>query len=141
MKYKLFFIFLISIVFLSSQNKSKEITKNIERYNIKNDLNNKYTQDLQNPLQQKKYKIGILQMVKSLDNAVEGFKDGMKELGYIEGKNIEYEYKNANAVSGKIIEYGEYFINSNKDLIFCCSTPVTKNLAFVRRGYRHPLSG
>ncbi|MBF0299139.1 MAG: ABC transporter substrate-binding protein [Oligoflexia bacterium] len=76
----------------------------------------------------KVYKVGILQTSASLDNAVDGFKAGMKELGYIEGKNIEYEYKNANAVPQNIIEYAEYFAKSDKDLIFSCATPTTKAL-------------
>jgi putative ABC transport system substrate-binding protein len=75
--------------------------------------------------QTKMYKIGILQMAASLDNAVQGFKDGMKELGFVEGKNVEYDYKIANGIMDNIIKYADYFANSDKDLIFGCSTPVT----------------
>ncbi|MBF0443539.1 MAG: ABC transporter substrate-binding protein [Oligoflexales bacterium] len=74
------------------------------------------------------YKVGILQMVDDLDFAVKGFKEGLKELGYEEGKDIIYEYRNAKAISAKILEYGSYFVESKKDLIFACSTPVTKLL-------------
>lgn len=75
--------------------------------------------------QTKKYNVGILQMATSLDNAVQGFKDGMKELGYIEGKNVEYDYKIANGIMENVVKYADYFANSDKDLIFGCSTPVT----------------
>ncbi len=75
--------------------------------------------------EQKVYKVGILQMATSLDNAVQGFKDGMKELGFVEGKNIEYDYKIANGIMDNIIKYADYFASSDKDLIFGCSTPVT----------------
>lgn len=77
---------------------------------------------------EKVYKIGILQNVKDLDKAVDGFKDGMKALGYEEGKNIEYEYQIAEAVPANMSKFAEQFIAAKKDLIFACSTPVAKVL-------------
>jgi putative ABC transport system substrate-binding protein len=78
--------------------------------------------------QAKVYKVGILQMATSLDSAVQGFKDGLKELGYVEGKNIEYDYKIANGITDNVIKYADYFAASDKDLIFGCSTPVATML-------------
>lgn len=42
-------------------------------------------------------RIGILQLVEhdALNDARKGFVDGLKEDGYVDGKNIEIQYKNA----------------------------------------------
>ena len=47
------------------------------------------------------YKIGINQIVQhsALDSAREGFIDGLKEKGYVDGENIEIDYENSYAYS------------------------------------------
>jgi len=40
----------------------------------------------------KTYTVGVINIVPGLDGNVAGFKDGMAELGYIEGDNINYVY-------------------------------------------------
>lgn len=67
------------------------------------------------------YKIGILCGVKFFHETIDGFKTGMKEFGYIEGKNIIYDVKDAPTPVGneKIIEK---FIKDNVDLIFSFPT-------------------
>lgn len=91
--------------------------------------------------QKKVYKVGILQNVKDLDQAVAGFKDGMKKLGYEEGVNIEYEYQIAEAVPAKMAQFAEQYIAAKKDLIFACSTPVAKVLkeATAKSGVQIPV--
>ena len=46
---------------------------------------------------EKKYSIGISQLVQhpALDSAREGFIEGLKEKGYEDGKNIIFDYQNA----------------------------------------------
>lgn len=50
----------------------------------------------------KTYTIGINQFADhgSLDNCREGFIEGLRQAGFEEGKNVEFEYTNANADSG-----------------------------------------
>ncbi|MBF0360561.1 MAG: ABC transporter substrate-binding protein [Oligoflexia bacterium] len=73
--------------------------------------------------------VGILQMVDSMESAVTGFKDGMKELGYIEGKKITYKYYNAKGDLIKLKGLSDTLINDSElDLIFVCSTPATRAL-------------
>ena len=45
--------------------------------------------------QTKSYTVGVINIVPDLDTIVAGFKEGMAELGYIEGENISYIYEGA----------------------------------------------
>jgi putative ABC transport system substrate-binding protein len=72
------------------------------------------------------YRIGILQMTEVLDISVQGFKDGMKELGYAEGKSVVYDYRNANGDVQKLREHAQYFADEEVDLIFSLTTIATK---------------
>ena len=136
MKKIIFSIIIIFLLLLTGCN--KQTTEVINSDNSTSD-NSQPEINKNNTTSDSMYKVGILQMVVDLDNAVQGFKDGMEELGFIESENIEYEYKNANAVSDKIIEYGEYFVNNDFDLIFCCSTPVTKALKNITEQLNKPI--
>ena len=44
---------------------------------------------------QKTYTIGVVNLTPGLDETVVGFKEGMTELGYIEGENVTYIYEGA----------------------------------------------
>lgn len=68
------------------------------------------------------YRIAILQMTEVLDISVQGFKDGMRALGYEEGKNVVYDYRNANGDVGKLREHAKYFADEKFDLIFALTT-------------------
>lgn len=68
------------------------------------------------------YRIAILQMTEVLDISVQGFKDGMGALGYEEGKNVVYDYRNANGDVGKLREHAKYFADEKFDLIFALTT-------------------
>ena len=46
--------------------------------------------------QSESFKVGILQLTERLIEVENGFKAGMEEMGYTEGKNIVYVRKNAN---------------------------------------------
>lgn len=77
----------------------------------------------------KVYKIGISQIVEhpALDATRNGFMDQLKELGYVPGKNIQYDYKNAQnnrPVSGQI---ARTFVGDKVDLILTISTPSSQD--------------
>ena len=68
-----------------------------------------------------KIKIGLEQLIEhpALDSAREGFEERMKEKGYEDGKNIEYEYKNAqgdNAITQQDV-YKRQTVESGKSRI------------------------
>jgi putative ABC transport system substrate-binding protein len=75
-------------------------------------------------VEEKVYTIGILWMNPALD-AVAGFKDGMRELGYIEGENLVYDYKNAMGSREEAKRYADEFVDKKVDLLFVGTTPGT----------------
>ncbi len=78
------------------------------------------------PVEQKIYKIGLLQMSTPVNPNIDGFKAGMAELGYIEGKNVQYTYLNAEGDTKKIVQYAQDLVNMKPDLIFTNTSPATK---------------
>ena len=70
------------------------------------------------------YKIGINQIVQhsALDSAREGFIDGLKEKGYVDGDNIEIDYENAQGDVSIAQTISKQFVNNEVDMIFAIST-------------------
>jgi putative ABC transport system substrate-binding protein len=62
--------------------------------------------------QEKTYSVGILNISPFLDPVIDGFKDGMTELGYIEGENITYVYEGPDGLTP------EQLVEAEVDLIF-----------------------
>jgi len=75
----------------------------------------------------KQYKVGIVYMGgKSFTQTVEGFKAGMRNLGYKDGKNIVYEIVNTSGSKEKIADSVSEVIKKNVHVIYTVTTPVTK---------------
>lgn len=75
----------------------------------------------------KQHKVGIVYMGgKSFSQTVEGFKAGMRNLGYKDGKNIVYEAVNTSGSKEKISEAVSEVIKKNVHVIYTVTTPVTK---------------
>lgn len=72
----------------------------------------------------RKYKVGLFIHNPPVHNAnIDGFKSGMRELGYEEGKNIEYILKNANTNLDIIDKLADELLAEKPDLIAVPSTP------------------
>lgn len=73
---------------------------------------------------EKKYNIGISQLVQhpALDSAREGFIEGLKEKGYEEGKNITFDYQNAQGDNPTSQTIAQKFVSEKKDLILAIAT-------------------
>jgi putative tryptophan/tyrosine transport system substrate-binding protein len=71
------------------------------------------------------YTVGILNLYPELGNAVVGFKDGMDELGYVEGENITYVYDETlpfgELDQDEIIEAAQALVDADVDLLFASS--------------------
>lgn len=71
------------------------------------------------------YTIGINQFAEhgSLDNCREGFLEGLKESGFVEGKNLTVKYNNAAADMSTTQQISENFVSDKVDLICAIATP------------------
>jgi putative ABC transport system substrate-binding protein len=62
----------------------------------------------------------------SRDYRIEAFRQGLKELGYIEGKNIIIEYRFAEARPGRLPELARDLVRLKVDIIFAGGHPATE---------------
>jgi putative ABC transport system substrate-binding protein len=73
----------------------------------------------------KNYKVGIINIVSVLNDTVKGFKQGMAELGYVEGENITYIYDDAALDFKKFSDIANSLVAAKVDLILSIGTPAT----------------
>ena len=73
----------------------------------------------------KTYTIGVINLSPSLDDTFTGFKQGMTELGYIEGENVTYLYAGAAGSIDKLDGMAEDLVKAKVDLILSITTPAT----------------
>ncbi len=75
--------------------------------------------------------IGILQLAEhdALEQAKNGFIDGLKANGYEEGKNVSFDIQNAQNDQSNLKTMSQRFVNNNVDLILGISTSATQSLA------------
>lgn len=71
------------------------------------------------------YTIGISQFAEhgSLDNCKEGFLEGLKEAGFIEGENLEVIFSNSQADTGTASTIADNYVSKKVDLICAIATP------------------
>src|SRR5256714_13817140 len=79
--------------------------------------------DAQRP--EKLYRIGMLESTSPAINAanLEGFRRGLGELGYVEGKNFVIEYRSAEGRDERFVDLAAELIRLNVDLIVTRGTP------------------
>ena len=75
--------------------------------------------------------IGILQYVQhpALDAAREGFIEGLKEEGFVDGENITIDYKNGQAAQDIVSSIADGFVADGVDLMLGIATPAVLALA------------
>ena len=73
----------------------------------------------------KLFKIGVMQFGEftALQNAFEGFKQGLKDAGWVEGKDFSINYLSAAADTSNCPTIADTLINDGSDLIFAIATP------------------
>lgn len=74
---------------------------------------------------QKVYRIGSLNTAEQFVNAFEGFKSRMVELGYVEGKNVRYDFYNAKGSNEALNAFAKKMVQDNVDLIVTSATTAT----------------
>ena len=82
------------------------------------------------------YRIGYTQIVDhpALNATRQGFLDGLKAAGFVEGRNLVFEYQNAQGDVGNARNIADRFLADKVDLIAPCSTPSTQAAVRVARG-------
>ncbi len=73
----------------------------------------------------KPMKIGIFTYTEKLDAAVDGFKRALADLGYIDGDNIEYIYRNVEGDPSLSEDYLNELLEVEVDVILSISTPAS----------------
>jgi putative ABC transport system substrate-binding protein len=77
------------------------------------------------PPPEKLYRIGMLERTSPVINAanIEGFRQGLRELGYVEGKHFVIEYRSADGVDDRFPALAAELVRSRVDLIVTRGTP------------------
>ncbi len=72
--------------------------------------------------------IGISQFAEhgSLDNCREGFLEGLEEEGFVEGENLNVEYKNSASDMGTSSQIADAFVSDKVDMICAIATPAAQ---------------
>lgn len=75
--------------------------------------------------------VGVLQIIAhgSLDQAYEGFKDGMAEAGYVEGENVVYDFQNAEGDKSNMTTIAQKFVADEDDLILAIGTEAAQTVS------------
>lgn len=75
--------------------------------------------------------VGVLQVVQhpSLDKAYQGFKKGLKEEGFVEGKNLKIDYQNAQNSQDNLKSMSDKLVKEKSDLILGIATPAAQSVA------------
>src|SRR5215510_2443558 len=75
------------------------------------------------------YRIGLLERTSPTTNAtnLEGFRQGLRELGYVEGKNLVLEYRSADGLDERFPDLASELVRLKVDLILSRGTLVFFN--------------
>ena len=92
------------------------------------------------------WRLGILQPGSPPEPLVDVLQHTLRELGYVEGKNIEFEYRWALGKLERLTDLAKELVSSNVDLITTLSTPAalaalnsTKTIPIVFTGVGDPV--
>lgn len=99
-------------------------------------------QEAKAPEPGKTYRIGYAQIVDhpALNATREGFLDGLREAGFEEGKNLQFDYQNAQGNPGAARNIIDKFIADGVDLVAPCTTPVVQAAIGLTKGSDVPVA-
>jgi putative ABC transport system substrate-binding protein len=71
------------------------------------------------------YRIGVLEVVGAASNAehLSAFRQGLRELGYVEGQNLVIEYRSADGRAERYLDLASELVRLNVDVIVTRGTP------------------
>src|SRR3990172_6692050 len=88
---------------------------------------------------QKVYRIGSLNNAEQFVGSFEGFKSRMVELGYIEGRNVRYDFYNAKGSTEALNGFAQKMVQDKVDLIVTSATTGTVAAAKATQGTNIPV--
>lgn len=88
---------------------------------------------------QKVYRVGILSGLNLFNGIADSFKDEMKNLGYVEGKNIIYDLQKTNYEPDKEKQILANFVDDKVNLIFGFNTEVALEAKSATKGTNIPV--
>jgi putative ABC transport system substrate-binding protein len=100
---------------------------------------NYYVKPLQESKNTKMYRVGLLQFAPTVSENMDGFKTGMGEMGYEEGKNITYFYRDANGSVDTVKQYAKELADMNLDMIFVNTSPATGAIKEATKDSKTPV--
>ena len=76
-------------------------------------------------------KIGVIQLVEhpALDASYQGFVDGLKEAGYVDGQNVKFDFQNAQGEQSNCVTIAQKLVNDKSDIILAIATPAAQAVA------------
>lgn len=82
-----------------------------------------------------KVRIGVTQIVEhpALDAARKGFVDGLAEAGYVEGKNVVFDFENAQGDMSLAQTIARKFVTNRMDLVLAIATPTAQAMAHATK--------
>ena len=80
-------------------------------------------------------KVAVSQIVEhpALDSARQGLLDGLKAKGYIEGKNLEFDYKTAQGNPAIAVQIARQYVGEKPDVLVGIATPTAQALVAATR--------
>jgi putative ABC transport system substrate-binding protein len=91
------------------------------------------------PEKPKVYRVGILSGLSFAVDAVDGFKEGMAELGYVEGQNIVYDLQSTDFDMAAYRSILQGFVADEVDLIFVFPTEASQEAKAATQGTDIPV--
>ena len=90
----------------------------------------------------KTYRVGYTQIVDhpALNASRQGFLDGLKKAGFVEGQNLVFDYQNAQNDIANARNIAEKFLADKVDLMAPCTTPSAQAAARVARDSTIPVA-
>jgi putative ABC transport system substrate-binding protein len=88
---------------------------------------------------QKVHRIGALVADDQFIPAVDGFKKRMAQLGYVEGKNVSYNFQNSKGDQVELKKMAEILVQEKPDLVVTSSTTATVTMAKLTAGSNLPV--
>ncbi|MEM7538557.1 MAG: ABC transporter substrate-binding protein [Chloroflexota bacterium] len=85
------------------------------------------------------YRVGLLSGVDTFESAIDGFRAGMIDFGYVDGETIHYDFQVSNGDRTRMRAIAEEFVANDVDLIFTTTTAATQEAQAATKENKIPI--